>query len=67
MGFPKPVFAYVAGRAAPREKRMGHAGAIVYGDYGTAESKISAFRAAGVKVARTPMEIPELLSAGLRR
>ncbi len=65
--FPKPVFAYVAGRAAPREKRMGHAGAIVYGNYGTVESKIAAFRAAGVKVARTPMEVPGLLSAGLRK
>jgi succinyl-CoA synthetase alpha subunit len=65
--FPKPVFAYVAGRAAPREKRMGHAGAIIYGNYGTAESKIAAFRSAGVKVAMTPTEIPALLSANLRK
>jgi succinyl-CoA synthetase alpha subunit len=60
--FEKPVFAYVAGRAAPREKRMGHAGAIVYGNYGTADSKISAFRAAGVHVAMTPTEIPDLVA-----
>jgi succinyl-CoA synthetase alpha subunit len=65
--FPKPVFAYVAGRAAPREKRMGHAGAIIYGSYGTAESKIEAFREAGVRVARTPTDIPVLLTARLRK
>ncbi|MDA4123450.1 MAG: succinate--CoA ligase subunit alpha [Thaumarchaeota archaeon] len=65
-GFPKPVFAYVAGRAAPKEKKMGHAGAIIYGNFGTAESKISAFKAAGVQVAMTPMEIPELVGRKLR-
>jgi succinyl-CoA synthetase alpha subunit len=59
--FAKPVFAYIAGRAAPKEKRMGHAGAIIYGGYGTAESKISAYRAVGVQVAMTPMEIPALV------
>ncbi len=59
--FPKPVFAYVAGRAAPREKRMGHAGAIIYGNLGTADSKVSAFRVAGANVATTPMEIPGLV------
>ena len=61
--FPKPVFAYIAGRSAPREKRMGHAGAIIYGNYGTAESKIAALRQAGVKVAMSPTEIPRLFSA----
>lgn len=59
--FSKPVFAYIAGRAAPKEKRMGHAGAIIYGNFGTAESKISAYRSAGVQVAMTPMEIPALV------
>jgi succinyl-CoA synthetase alpha subunit len=64
-GFAKPVVAYVAGRAAPKEKRMGHAGAIIYGSFGTAESKISAFVAAGAKVARTPMEIPSMVKESL--
>ncbi len=64
--YTKPVFAYVAGRAAPTEKRMGHAGAIIYGSYGTAESKIEAFRAAGVKVAMAPSEIPDLLASTLK-
>ncbi len=60
-GFSKRVVGYIAGRHAPKEKRMGHAGAIIYGDYGTAESKIKALKEAGVEVAMTPMEIPELL------
>ena len=57
----KPIVAYVAGRHAPKEKKMGHAGAIIYGNYGTAESKINALRAAGVQVAMTPQEVPILL------
>jgi len=61
--FPKPLVAYIAGRSAPREKHMGHAGAIIYGDYGTAESKIAALRRAGAKVARTTSEIPALVSS----
>lgn len=61
--FPKPVVAYIAGRSAPKEKRMGHAGAIIYGDYGTAESKIAALRGAGASIARTTAEIPSLVNA----
>jgi succinyl-CoA synthetase alpha subunit len=60
-GFRKPIVAYIAGRHAPREKKMGHAGAIIYGDYGTADSKIRALSGAGVKVAVTPSEVPILL------
>lgn len=64
-GFGKPVVAYIAGRYAPKEKKMGHAGAIIYGDYGTADSKIRALTAARVKVARTPSEVPILLKKSL--
>ena len=60
--YPKPVVAYVAGRSAPPGKRMGHAGAIVMGKAGTAESKIEAFRDAGVEVADKPGDVGELLT-----
>ncbi len=61
-GFEKPVVAYIAGRAAPKEKRMGHAGAIVMGNYGSAESKISMFNRANIPVAKRPAEVPVLLA-----
>jgi succinyl-CoA synthetase alpha subunit len=64
-GFRKPIVAYIAGRHAPKEKKMGHAGAIIYGDYGTADSKIRALTAAGVRVAMTPSEVPVLLKRAL--
>jgi succinyl-CoA synthetase alpha subunit len=59
--YPKPIAAYVAGRAAPPGKRMGHAGAIIMGKSGTAETKIEALRKAGVKVALKPGEIAKFL------
>ncbi|MCI4371519.1 MAG: succinate--CoA ligase subunit alpha, partial [Thermoplasmata archaeon] len=59
----KPVVAYVAGRTAPPGKRMGHAGAIIQAGKGTAESKVSAFVAAGVPVADFPDDVPRLLAA----
>ncbi|MBI3841011.1 MAG: CoA-binding protein [Thaumarchaeota archaeon] len=61
----KPVVAYIAGRHAPKEKKLGHAGAIIYGNYGTAESKITALREAGARVATTPMEVPGLVRYAL--
>ncbi len=63
--YPKPVVAYIAGRLAPTEKRMGHAGAIIMGNVGTAKSKIDAFTAARVPVAEKPSDIPRLLQHGL--
>src|SRR2546427_627004 len=59
----KPVVAYVAGRTAPPGKRMGHAGAIIQGNRGTAESKVKAFEEAGVPVAEYPVDIAKLLAS----
>jgi len=64
--YPKPVVAFIAGRTAPPGKRMGHAGAIISGSSGTAESKIKAFNRVGVPVAKKPSEIPILLREILR-
>jgi len=58
----KPVAAFIAGQTAPAGKRMGHAGAIIEGGSGLAVDKIKAFQAVGVRVARHPEEIPQLLS-----
>jgi succinyl-CoA synthetase alpha subunit len=57
------VVAFISGRTAPEGKRMGHAGAIISGNRGTARSKEEAFRAAGVTVAETTDQIVEALRA----
>ena len=61
----KPVFAFVAGRMAPKEKRMGHAGAIIAGGKGTAAEKLSTLRAAGVTTIDSPAEIGKTVKAHL--
>ena len=65
--FEKPVVAYIAGRKAPKEKRMGHAGAIVMGNYGSAESKITMFSRANIPVAKRPVEVPILLAGKMEK
>ncbi|MEM3774692.1 MAG: succinate--CoA ligase subunit alpha, partial [Candidatus Bathyarchaeia archaeon] len=65
--YPKPVVAFIAGRSAPPGKRMGHAGAIIMGKAGTAQSKIEAFRKAGVEVAEKPSEVATLLERLVKR
>ncbi len=65
--FNKPVVAFIAGRTAPKEKRMGHAGAIIMGSEGTYEEKRKRFESVGVPVADLPEEVPRLLKDLLRR
>ncbi len=64
--YPKPVVAYVAGKTAPPGKRMGHAGAIIMGRVGTAQTKIEAFKSVGVPVAENPSEVAKILQEKLK-
>ena len=57
-----PIIAFIGGRNAPPGKSLGHAGAIISGKFGTPQSKIEAFQAAGVPVADRPSQIPQLLA-----
>jgi len=59
----KPVVGFIAGQTAPPGRRMGHAGAIISGSAGTAAEKMEAFEAAGIGVAKRPIDVVQLLKA----
>lgn len=66
-GMRKPVIAFIAGKAAPQGKRLGHAGAIIEGELGTAESKIEELKSAHAILAETLSEIPELVKKKIKK
>lgn len=63
--FKKPVFGFIAGKTAPADKRMGHAGAIISGTSGTAAEKIKVFKECGIEVGETPAEVAQLVKKSL--
>lgn len=65
--YPKPIVAYIAGLSVPAEKKMGHAGAIIMGNAGTAQIKVAAFENVGVRVAKKPAEVFDLAKSALKK
>jgi len=63
----KPVAAFIAGRAAPPGKRMGHAGALISGGRGSAQDKIAALRAAGIELAESPADMGAAMQRAMTR
>jgi len=63
----KPISAFIAGLSAPQGKRMGHAGAIISGSKGTAQSKINALKSAGVAIAPSPAKMGEIMNSEMQK